>query len=124
MKDSEVQAYTTQFTELAVLCPGMVTLVDKKIERYIWGLAPQIQSLVTASRPVTFESAKSIAVRLTDQGIRHGTMAQRADPTLEESNKRKTWESSHNEDEVSDIGSEEYDESDSEPEEYDEYVLH
>ncbi|KAL4562021.1 hypothetical protein LXL04_034209 [Taraxacum kok-saghyz] len=120
MKDSEVQAYTTRFTELAVLCPGMVTPVDKKIERYIWGLAPQIQSLVTAARPVTFESAKSIAVRLTDQYIRHGTMVQRADPPLGESNKRKPWESSHNKDEVSDIRSEEYDESDSESEEYDE----
>ena len=30
MKGSEVQAYTTRFTELAVLCPGMVTPVDKK----------------------------------------------------------------------------------------------
>ena len=59
MEGSEVQAYTTWFTELAVLCPGMVTPVDKKIERYIWGLAPQIQSLVTASRPVTFESTNN-----------------------------------------------------------------
>ncbi|KAL4579783.1 hypothetical protein LXL04_015948 [Taraxacum kok-saghyz] len=131
MKDTEVQAYTTRFTELAVLCPGMVTPVDKKIERYIWGLAPQIQSLVTASRPVTFESAKSIAVRLTDQGIRHGSMVQKADPPLGESNKRKSWEISHDEDEESDpkyegyerndSGSEKYDDSDSEPEEYDKF---
>ena len=97
-------------------------------------MAPQIQSSVTAFNPPTFESAKSIAVRLTDQGIRHGSMVQKADPPLGESNKRKSWEISHDEDEESDpkyeryegndSGSVEYDDSGSEPEEYDEYVLH
>ena len=79
--------------------------------------------MVTAARPLTFENAKSITVRLTDQGIRHRTMVQRADPPIGESNKRKIWESSYNEDEVSDIGSKEYDESDSGSEDYDKYVF-
>ncbi|KAL4583280.1 hypothetical protein LXL04_007850 [Taraxacum kok-saghyz] len=38
---------------------------------HMW-LVPQIQGMVTAFRPVTFGSAKSITARLTDQGIRHG----------------------------------------------------
>ena len=37
IKDSEVKAYTTRLTELAILRSGMVTPVDKKVERYIWG---------------------------------------------------------------------------------------
>ena len=65
------------------------------------GLAPRIREMVTASRPVTFEGAKGIAVRLTNQGIRHGSMVQKADPPLGESNKRKSWEISHDDDEVS-----------------------
>ena len=78
MKGSDIQAYTTRFTELAVLCPGMVSPEYKKVERYIWGLAPHIQSWVTSASPATFESAKALAVRLTDEGIRQGAMVQRA----------------------------------------------
>ena len=33
MKGSDIQAYTTRFTELAVLCPGMVSPKYKKVER-------------------------------------------------------------------------------------------
>jgi hypothetical protein len=66
------------------------------------GLAPQIQGMVTASRPVTFGGPKSIAVRSTNPRIRHGSMAQKADSLLGENNKRKSWEISHNKDEGSD----------------------
>jgi hypothetical protein len=72
IKGSEVKAYTTRFTELAILCSVVVTPVCKQVERYLWGLAPQIQGMTTASRPVTFGSAKSITARFTDQGIHHG----------------------------------------------------
>ena len=134
MKGLEVQVYVTQFIKLAVVCPGMVTPECKKIEWYIWGLASQIQGMVMESQPTTFESAKNIVVRLTNPGICQGTMVQRADPPLRESNKRKSWDISHDEDkgsgpkyegyEGNDSGSEEYDDSNSEPKEYDEYVLH
>ena len=46
----------------------MVALESKKIERYIWGLSPQIQSSVLASKPVTFDSAKELAQSLIDHG--------------------------------------------------------
>ncbi|CAH1440061.1 unnamed protein product [Lactuca virosa] len=54
--------------DMAILCPDMVALESKKIERYIWGLSPQIQSSVLASRPVTFDSAKELAQSIIDHG--------------------------------------------------------
>ena len=35
MKGSDIAAYTSRFDDLALLCPGMVTLESKKIERFI-----------------------------------------------------------------------------------------
>jgi hypothetical protein len=35
---SEVEAYTTRFNELRVLCPHMVDREFKRVERYIEGL--------------------------------------------------------------------------------------
>ena len=55
-----------RFYDLAILCPDMVALESKKIERYIWGLSPKIQSSVLASKPVTFDSAKELAQSLID----------------------------------------------------------
>ena len=133
MEGSEVNAYITRFTELAVLCPGMVAPEYKKIERYIWGLARQIRGMVITSQLTTFESVKNLAVRLTDKGVRQGIMVQEADPPQREGNKRKSQEISDNEEEGNDSGSEQYngsdsgsddyDESDLESEEYDEYVF-
>ena len=45
MKGTDIAAYTNRFHELALLCPTMVTPEYKKIERYIWGLSPQIQGV-------------------------------------------------------------------------------
>ena len=91
MKGSEIQAYTTRFTELAVLCPVMVNPEYKKVERYIWGLAPHIQSMVTSASPATFESAKALAIQLADEGIRQGAMTRRTETPREENNERKPW---------------------------------
>lgn len=49
MKDFEIATYTNWFNDLVVLCPRMVTPEYKKIERYIWGLALEIQGLVISS---------------------------------------------------------------------------
>nr|KAJ0219182.1 hypothetical protein LSAT_V11C300142380 [Lactuca sativa] len=45
MKGSEINAYTTRFNDLAVMCPTPVTPEYKKIERYIRGLASQIKGM-------------------------------------------------------------------------------
>ena len=73
MQGSDIAGYTHRFNDLAVLCPGMVAPVAKKIEKYIGVLAPQIQNSVTAFNPLTFEIVKGIAIRLTDQAVRQGT---------------------------------------------------
>ena len=39
MKDSDIAAYTARFSDLTALCPEMVTLESKKVERYISGLS-------------------------------------------------------------------------------------
>ena len=71
MKGFDIQAYNTRFTELAVLCPGMVNPEYKKVERYIWGLAPHIESIEISAKPATFESAKAFSV--TTHGRRHSS---------------------------------------------------
>ena len=40
MKDSDIAAYTAMFTDLAILCQGMVPTESKKVEIFIWGLSP------------------------------------------------------------------------------------
>ena len=42
MVGSDITTYINRFCDLANLCPDMVALESKKIERYIWGLSPQI----------------------------------------------------------------------------------
>ena len=95
MQGSDITAYTNRFNDLAVLCPRLVTPVTRKIERYIWGLAPQIQNSVTAFNPQTFESAKGMAIRLTDQAIRQGTLTPKTEPRKDQP-KRKFWNNNNN----------------------------
>ncbi|KAI3762319.1 hypothetical protein L1987_52744 [Smallanthus sonchifolius] len=59
MEGSEIEAYTTRSHELANLCPQMVTSPYKRIEKFIDGLVPQIQSMVTSSNPTTIQQAIS-----------------------------------------------------------------
>ncbi|GKB74983.1 reverse transcriptase domain-containing protein [Tanacetum coccineum] len=46
-------AYTNRFHELARLVPHLVTPEIRKIERYVYGLAPQIHGMVAATEPKT-----------------------------------------------------------------------
>ena len=69
MVGSNITTYTNRFSDLEILCPEMVALESKKIERYIWGLSPQIRGNVLASKPVTFDSAKQLAQALFDHGV-------------------------------------------------------
>ncbi|GJU76539.1 reverse transcriptase domain-containing protein, partial [Tanacetum coccineum] len=48
--------YTDRFHELARLVPHLVTSENKRIERYIYGLAPQIRAMVAATEPTTIQS--------------------------------------------------------------------
>ncbi|KAI3819218.1 hypothetical protein L1987_13043 [Smallanthus sonchifolius] len=89
MEGSEIEAYTTRSHELANLCPQMVTPPYKRIEKFIDGLVPQIQSMVTSSNPTTIQQAIRLAHRLTDQAVAQGTLPPRGALSKTAGNKRK-----------------------------------
>ncbi|GJT55256.1 putative reverse transcriptase domain-containing protein [Tanacetum coccineum] len=67
-------AYTDRFHELSRLVPHLITLENKRIERYIYGLAPQIRAMVAATEPTIIPSVVLKARMLTDKAIRNGSM--------------------------------------------------
>nr|GEU96416.1 retrovirus-related Pol polyprotein from transposon TNT 1-94 [Tanacetum cinerariifolium] len=52
--------YTDRFHELPRLVPHLLTLKSRKIERYVYGLAPQIRRMVADSEPKTMHKADEI----------------------------------------------------------------
>ncbi|GJY45912.1 reverse transcriptase domain-containing protein [Tanacetum coccineum] len=56
------------------LVPYLVTPENKKIERYIYGLALQICAMVAAMEPTTIQSDMLKAGMLTDEAIRNGSL--------------------------------------------------
>ncbi|GJS07962.1 hypothetical protein Tco_0364758 [Tanacetum coccineum] len=67
-------AYTNRFHELARLVPHLVTPENKRIERYIYGLASQIRVMVVATEPTTIQSVILKARMLTNEVIRNGAL--------------------------------------------------
>nr|GEY64930.1 putative reverse transcriptase domain-containing protein [Tanacetum cinerariifolium] len=67
----DIEKFTTRFHELAKLVPHMVTPEDKRIDLYIWGLAPKIRGMVTLANPSTIQSAMVLANRLTNDTDKH-----------------------------------------------------
>nr|GEX70375.1 RNA-directed DNA polymerase homolog [Tanacetum cinerariifolium] len=67
-------AYTDRFHELARLVPHLVTPESRKIERYVYGLAPQIRRMVEATEPKTIQKAVQISGALTDEAVRNGSI--------------------------------------------------
>ncbi|GJY32168.1 reverse transcriptase domain-containing protein [Tanacetum coccineum] len=67
-------AYTDRFHELARLVPHLVTPENKRIERYIYGRAPQILGMVAATEPVTIQRAVQKGGTLTDEAVRNGSL--------------------------------------------------
>ncbi|GKC20200.1 hypothetical protein Tco_1022350, partial [Tanacetum coccineum] len=66
--------YTDRFHELARLVPHLVTPKSRKIERYIYGLAPQICGMMAAMEPMTMQKAVQISDALTDEAVRNGSI--------------------------------------------------
>ncbi|GKD36787.1 hypothetical protein Tco_1256994, partial [Tanacetum coccineum] len=66
--------YTDRFHELARLVPYLVTPESRKIERYVYGLAPQIRWMVAATEPKTIQKAVQISGALTDEAVRNGSI--------------------------------------------------
>ncbi|GJY13872.1 putative reverse transcriptase domain-containing protein [Tanacetum coccineum] len=72
MVGSDIDGYTARFHELARLVPHMVTPKSQRVNRYIWGLAPEIKAHVTSSKPVIIQGAVSMTNRLTIDDIKDG----------------------------------------------------
>ncbi|KAI3790948.1 hypothetical protein L2E82_04403 [Cichorium intybus] len=70
MEGTQIEKYIVRFHELARLVPHMVTPEEKRINRFIWGLAPEIRGMVTSANPTTIQSAVVLANRLTNDLIR------------------------------------------------------
>ncbi|GKB26994.1 reverse transcriptase domain-containing protein [Tanacetum coccineum] len=66
--------YTDRFHKLARLVPHLVTPENKRIERYIYGLAQQIRVMVAATEPTTIQSDVLKARMLIDEAIRNGSL--------------------------------------------------
>ncbi|KAJ0556778.1 putative nucleotidyltransferase, Ribonuclease H [Helianthus annuus] len=77
MIGADVAGYTQRFHDLSRVVPYLVTPEFKRIERYIWGLAPEIRSMVTSSHPATIRSAVSLAVSLTEDAVRMKTLTRK-----------------------------------------------
>ncbi|GJR13382.1 putative reverse transcriptase domain-containing protein [Tanacetum coccineum] len=63
--------YTDRFHELARLVPHLVTPKSRIIERYVYGLAPQICGMVAATEPKTMQKVVQIFSALTDEAVRN-----------------------------------------------------
>ncbi|GJU70992.1 putative reverse transcriptase domain-containing protein [Tanacetum coccineum] len=58
----------------ARIVPHLVTPESTKIERYVYGLAPQIRGMVAATEPKTIQKAMQISGALTDEAVRNGSI--------------------------------------------------
>ncbi|GJW48777.1 putative reverse transcriptase domain-containing protein [Tanacetum coccineum] len=67
-------AYTDRLHELARLVPHLVTPESRMIERYMYGLAPQICRMVATTEPKTIQKAMQISDALTDEAVRNGSI--------------------------------------------------
>ncbi|KAJ9536443.1 hypothetical protein OSB04_un000378 [Centaurea solstitialis] len=75
MKGNDITTYTTRFHELAKLVPHLVTPEQNRVDRYVWGLSPEIRGNVTAADPKSLQEAVNLANRLTNNAIRSGTFS-------------------------------------------------
>ncbi|GJS86539.1 putative reverse transcriptase domain-containing protein [Tanacetum coccineum] len=66
--------YIDRFHEFSRLVPHLVTSKNKRIERYIYGLAPPIRVMVAATEPTTIQSVILKAGMLTVEAIRNGAL--------------------------------------------------
>ncbi|GJY90076.1 reverse transcriptase domain-containing protein [Tanacetum coccineum] len=84
-------AYTDRFHELARLVPHLVTPENKRIERYVYGLASQIRGMVAVTEPTTIQKAMKIAGTLTDESIRNGSIKKNLEKRGNEGEPSKDW---------------------------------
>ncbi|GKE56074.1 hypothetical protein Tco_1495259 [Tanacetum coccineum] len=70
MIGNEVDKYMAHFNKLARMVPHMVSTKEKRVDRYIWGLVPEVRRIVTSSNPITLQAAVGMDYRLTNDVVR------------------------------------------------------
>ncbi|GJZ35129.1 reverse transcriptase domain-containing protein [Tanacetum coccineum] len=78
--------YTDRLHELARLVPHLVTPKTKRIERYIYGLTPQICGMVAVTEPSTIQNDILKAGVLTDEAVRNGSLKRNGGESSKEGN--------------------------------------
>nr|GEV70907.1 hypothetical protein [Tanacetum cinerariifolium] len=73
LKGTDIDGYTNQFHELALLCPRIVKPEQVKVEQYIRGLSKNIRGDVTSSMPTGIDEAVRMAYQLMGQIIQDKT---------------------------------------------------
>nr|GEU78999.1 hypothetical protein [Tanacetum cinerariifolium] len=58
---TEVDKYTARFHELAKMLPHMISTEEKKIDRHIRGLVPEIKRMIPSSNPTTLSRGHIMA---------------------------------------------------------------
>ncbi|GJT19693.1 hypothetical protein Tco_0878399 [Tanacetum coccineum] len=66
--------YTDRFHEFARLVPHLVNPESRMIERYVYGLDPQIRRMVAVTEPKTIQKVVQISGALTDEAVRNGSI--------------------------------------------------
>jgi len=51
----------------------LITPEETRIDRYVWGLSPEIGRNVTSADPMTLQEAVNLATRLTSNAYHSGT---------------------------------------------------
>nr|XP_043639176.1 uncharacterized protein LOC122610247 [Erigeron canadensis] len=87
MEGLEIEKYILRFNELARLVPHLASTEEKKIDRFIWGLIPEIRQDLTSKGPKTMSRATVLAKTLTKDIIRSGGLTENV-----EKGKRKAEE--------------------------------
>ncbi|GJU58485.1 putative reverse transcriptase domain-containing protein [Tanacetum coccineum] len=64
----------TRMSSRGRLVPHLVTPENKRIKRYIYGLASQIRGMVVVTEPMTIQKAVQITGTLIDEALRNGSI--------------------------------------------------
>nr|GEX10703.1 hypothetical protein [Tanacetum cinerariifolium] len=70
LKRDDIEAYNNRFHELALICPELVHIERKKIEKYVRRFPKRIKGNITSSKPATLHDAINMARELVDKQFR------------------------------------------------------
>ncbi|GKB92724.1 putative reverse transcriptase domain-containing protein [Tanacetum coccineum] len=73
LKGDDIEAYSNRFHELVLMCPELVSIEKKKIEKYIRGFPERIKGNITFSKPATMHDAINMARELVEQAVQSRT---------------------------------------------------